>query len=331
MGSSTVTIESIVDYVSTMGELAPVLPVGGFSIKLATGIATDVIRDLLAQRFPFKWNRFKAPSFYTNSWQQDYAQVGLKKVDWLESATWVDINNTSLPKPSLPVEAVQDLQPTSISGNPPSQVCWKYNSELNQGVWPGAGKVYTNPVGANQLPTNGPTNILDAHGNILVLTQYGTTGAVAPDAGANAAEGTVVVDNTCRWTVASPDSQGYRVSPLPPQQGVVYQVNPIAQAVAPAAFTQMGQVINPIPDNYAQNFITGFIVYLYRNSPNPKMQQLFDTKRGAWLAAQGTALKQGDKETSAAGFIPDRSVVSPQGSWDIGPANPYLYPAWPGR
>lgn len=331
MGSSTRTIEGIVDYISSMGELAPVLPVGGISTLLALGIATDVMLDMLGQRFPFKFNRYKAPPFYTNSWQQDYAGIGITAIEWVESCTWVDINNTVLPKPTQPCEAVQDLQPTSISGNPPAQICWKFNSELNQGVWPGAGKVYTSPIGATQLPTNGPTNILDVNGNILVLTTYGTTGAAAPQLPANSPEGTTVNDGSCVWTVASPNSQGFRLIPLPPQQGVVYQLNPLCQKVAPPAFTEMSQVINPIPDNFAQHFIAGFCVYLYRNSPNPKMQAMFESKRQTWRGILGDVTKQADKETSAAGFIPDRSCVAPAGSWDIGPANPYLYPAWPGR
>jgi hypothetical protein len=42
-------------------------------------------------------------------------------------------------------------------------------------------------------------------------------------------------------------------------------------------------------------------------------------------------MKQGDREQTNAGFVPDRSVVAPQGGIDIGPANPYLYNVWPGR
>ena len=66
-------------------------------------------------------------------------------------------------------------------------------------------------------------------------------------------------------------------------------------------------------------------------SPNPKMQALFPTMRGEWLTAMESAMKEGDRELDNAGFIPDRSVVAPQGGIDVGPANPYLYNVWPGR
>jgi len=318
-----------------MGELQPVLPVGGYSTIVALGIASDVMAQLISQRFNWKWNREKIPPFYTNSWQQDYAQLSITTwpapLGWIEKAYWVDINNTALPKPTYPIEVKRDLDITSISGNPPAKIDWLSNNLLNYGAWPGANKTYTQPLGAVITPTNPPTNILDAAGNILILTQYGITGATAPAAAAKAAEGTTVNDGTCVWTVADPNSQGFRLIPLPPQQGVVYQVNVIAQMQAPPTFTSMGQQINPVPDDYAVWFREGYKAYCYAMSPNPQMQMAFERKRDLWLAAVGAALKQGDREDTDAGFIPDRSVVAAQGGLDIGPANPFLYNCWPGR
>lgn len=334
MGSSTTSIQSIVDYVSSMGELVPVLPAGGYSVQTALTMATDVMAELISQRFNFKWNREKILPFYTNSWQQDYA--GLSStwpayIGWIEGAYWIDINNTALPKPTWPIEVVRDLVPSSISGNPPAKIAWYPNKELLQGAWPGAGKVYTQPLGAIITPTNPPVNILDSNGNILVLTTYGTTGNPAPAAPASSAEGTIVNDGSCVWTVADPESQGFRLLPLPPQQAVVYQVNVVAQMKAPAPFTSMQQQINPVPDDHAKWFRDGFKAHCYEMSPNPQMRALFPKMRELWLAAIAGALKQDDRETDNAGFIPDRTVVAPQGGYDIGPANPYLYNVWPGR
>ena len=335
MGSSTVTLQSVNDQISSMGELQPVLPVGGYSTLIACGIASDVMGELISNRFNWKWNRMKVPPFYTNSWQQDYAQLSKTKwpapVGWIEGAYWIDINNTSLPKPTYPIEVKRDLDYTSISGNPPAKIDWLPNNQLTQGVWPGAAQTYTQPLGATITPTNPPTNILDAAGNILVLTTYGTTGSVAPVAAANAPEGTTVNDNTCVWTVADPNSQGFRLIPLPPQQGIVYQINVIGQMQAPAPFTSMGQQINPIPDDYAVWFKAGYKAYCYQLSPNPAMQRLFPEMRNGWIAAMVAALKQGDREDTNAGFVPDRSVVAGSGYMDIGPAWPYAGTAWPGR
>jgi len=317
-----------------MGELTPVLPVGGYAVQTLLTMATDVMSELISQRFNFKWNREKIPPFYTNSWQQDYAgfsSTWRAPIGWMEGAYWIDINNTALPKPTYPVEVVRDLVPSSISGNPPAKIAWYPNEELIYGTWPGAGKAYTQPLGAVITPTNPPVNIVDANGNILVLTTYGTTGLTAPAAPATSAEMTTVNDGSCVWTVADPNSQGFRLLPLPPQQAVVYQVNVVAQMKAPPPFTSMQQQINPVPDDQAKWFRDGMKAHCYEMSPNPQMRALFPKMKDMWLAAIMGDLKQNDRETDNAGFIPDRSCVAAQGGIDIGPANPYLYNVWPGR
>jgi hypothetical protein len=318
-----------------MGELQPVLPTGGFSTLTALTMATDVMAAMIAQRFNWRWNRMKVPPFYTSSWQQDYAQLSISTwpspIGWIEGAYWVDINNTALPKPTYAIESLRGLPVTSISGNPPAKIDWLPNNQLNFGVWPGPNLIYTQPLGAVITPTNGPVNILDMRGNILILTQYGTTGAVAPQALPNASEGTTVTDGSCIWTVADPNSQGFRLIPLPPQQGVVYQVNVIGQMQAPAQFTSMQQQINPIPDDYATWFREGFKAFCYQMSPNPQMQMAFERKKENWISAMASALKQGDREQTDAGFIPDRSVMQGPGAWEIGPANPYAWSVWSGR
>jgi hypothetical protein len=335
MPSSTVTLQSIVDYISSLGEIQPVMPTGGYTTNTACAIATDVMQSLISQRFNFKWNRMKVPPFYTNSWQQDYAQLSGNwpaQLGWIEGAYWVDINNTALPKPTYPIEAVRDLEVTSISGNPPCKVTEYPNNQLVQGVWPGPTVTYTNPLGLlTTTPTNPPINILDANGNILILTQFGVTGLVAPAAAPNAPENTVINDGSVKWTVVDPLGTGFRLKPLPPQQGVLYQVNVIGQMKAPAAFTTLGAQINPVPDDYSIWFRDGFRACSYQMSPNPSMQALYERKKENWLAAIAAALKQADREVDNAGFIPDRSVVAAQGGIDIGPANPFLYNVWPGR
>lgn len=335
MGSSTTTVEAIVDYASSLGELQPVLPVAGFSVNTALTISTDVMADMISQRFNWKWNRMLLPPFYTISWQQDYAGIGstyVSPIGWLETAYWTDQNNTSYPKPTYYIEIDRDLPVTSISGNPPAKIDWMYNKHLTYGSWPGAFVTYTQPLGALITPTNPKTNILDANGNILVLTTYGVTGANPPVLPAKSAEGLTVMDGSCAWTVASPESQGFRIMPLPPQQGVVYRVDVVAQMKSPPPFTSMQQQINPVPDDYANWFREGFIAYCYRMSPNANLRSQFITMRNLWLAAMESSRKQGDREQTNAGFVPDRSVVAGQGGVDIGPAWPYS-PGfiWPGR
>lgn len=322
MGNSTRTLQNVVDYAKTIGDLMVGMPVGGYTNFLALEIANDVMAEMLAQRFNWKFNRLKVPVFYTNSWQQDYASVNVANVGWLEHAIVIDINNTALPKPIFWLEAVRDLEQTSYQFGTPQQICWLPNSQLVQAAWPGAGIVIGNPVGANGQPANPIINILDASGNILILTTFGTTGAVAPDAGANPAVGTTVNDNTCVWTVANPAGQGFRISPLPSQTGVVYQVNVIAQA-RPPLFSQLGQFLDPIPDDFSRFFRDGFVALSHEHAVAPAVRGMAEKKKALWLAALADARGQGDREKDSAGFVPATNLMDEACGYNIGPAWPF--------
>lgn len=331
MGSSTTSLRSVVDYVSAMGSVAPILPVGGFSTEIALTMGTDVMRDMLKEPFNFKFNSFLVAPFFTNSWQKDYPTVSLKNLSYIEHVVAIDINNTATPKPRCWPEAVRDLETSYYAGSPPDQVSWFYNDRLEYDrPWPGPDQVYTPLLGAASTPVNGPMAILDAVGNILALTQFGTTGAAAPVAPVNSAPGTPVNDGSCIWTVCDPKAQGFRISPLPPQSGVVFQVNVIAQA-KPTIFTSMSQMLDPVTDDFAGAFRQGFITYCYQMSPDAKVNGQFNNKWALWQAALLGASKQGDRERDNAGFYPDRGVMAPGDVGPIGPANPYGYSNWIGR
>jgi len=58
---------------------------------------------------------------------------------------------------------------------------------------------------------------------------------------------------------------GIRVWPLPPQTGVVYQINLIGQyrpfAFSNGPFTSFAQTIEPIPDDFAKYFRDGLLLW----------------------------------------------------------------------
>jgi hypothetical protein len=324
MGNSTKTLQSFIDSVQTIGDLTPVLAnAGGYTLEPAITIANDVMTELIAERFNWKWNRVKLAPFYINSFQQDYASVGVNNIGWLESCTRVDIGNTQIPKPTNPVETVRDLQITSSQSGWPSQIAWLPNNLLEQGQWPGAGMLYTTPVGAIAMPNNGPTNIADSNGNILVLTGYGITGLQAPMAPPASAPGTLVPDGTCQWTVADPNAQGLRVNPCPPQNGNLWLIRPFAQAQPPQFTNSLAQKIDPIPDSYSKWFRDGFIAYCHRHSADPKVKARFPQAYELWMSSVLAAAKAGDREQEAMGFIPVRSIMDGGSGLNIGPAWPY--------
>jgi hypothetical protein len=310
----------IVDEVAIIGDLTPVLKsTGGYAAQPALSIANTVMGEMLSVRFPWKWNRAKIPPFVLTPLQQDYASINYKTIGWLENAVRIDINNTQVPPPSWKITAVRDIEIDNSVGGFPGEVCWFPNNQLEFGSWPGPGIVYTNPVGQTITNTNNVTNIYDSNGNILVLTQYGTTGSTAPVAPAITAAGVVINDGTCKWTVADPNAQGFRFLPRPPMGGNVWLVRVFAQMKAPPRFLNLGQFIDPIPDDYSKWFTDGFIAYSHRYSSNPAVLARFDRMKAAWLEGVAMAARQGDREDESKGFYPDQPIASPSFIQDQGP------------
>src|SRR6266567_8650238 len=72
---SSVTLQQIVDDINTYADLEPVLNVGGQTATKVLSIANTVMQAIFAEPFPYKWNEFNIPPIFSNSLQQDYAQV----------------------------------------------------------------------------------------------------------------------------------------------------------------------------------------------------------------------------------------------------------------
>jgi len=303
VGNSTITVQDMVDDVSTIGDLNPVLATtGGFANRPALTIANDIFGQMFSERFPWKWNRMKLPPFFLVSSQQDYASLNIRNISWLENGGRVQLNSTQVPPPYWPMIIVRDLAISRVAAGWPTHACWFPNDQLEQGTWPGANVTYTNPTGQAQTPTNPWTNILDAAGNILVLTKWGTTGATAPvvppftpagpgdEQPANYPVGVVVTDGTCEWTVADPQAQGIRVFPPPPNgsQANSWLVRLFAQKTPPR-FTNLQQTLDPVPDDYSQWFRDGFVAYAHRYSAVPTVKAKFEQLKADWIAAMEQA------------------------------------------
>ena len=175
MGNSTISVRNILDRVASKGIPTPLtIQASGYGPDLAVSMANDVMGDIIAERFNWKWNRTAAAAFYTNSFQQDYPQVGITNIGWLEDADRVDINNTAFPKPLKQLTVRRQLSRTSQSLTPIGELCWMYNSQLNYGTWPGAGVTFYALVSA-QVKQNPTMSMIDKNGNLLIVTGFGTT------------------------------------------------------------------------------------------------------------------------------------------------------------
>lgn len=336
MPSSTVSLQSIVDDAVRFGDLKPVLQAGGSSQEPALTIMNQVLAELCAKKYNWKWNE-QFVSFQTIGFQSDYAIVGVTGVGWLAGGWVTEINSSSIPKRKEKLEIVKDLEPSSDMYGRPSQACWLNNSSLQYGTWgsglvvpnvngtgqtnPGPNVVYTNPLGALIAPTNPITQITDPNGNLQVLTTYGTCGGTAPSwPAASAAVGTTTADGTAVWTVVDPYGQGFRLYPIEAGGGVVWQANIRAQR-KPPRFTSLAQFIDPVPDDYSQYVMQGFRAFCYQRSPEKDIRAKFQGEYELWQKALMEAPGQADREPESFGFYPSTDIMggfdecSPRPDW----------------
>jgi hypothetical protein len=355
-GQSSITLQDLVDDALSLADVAPALATGGFENQPALRIADTVMRAMLTggpngQPYNWKWNRFYVPPFPTISWQQDYFVPNLVTLGWLESCWANEFNITSQPKPKFPMDVVKDLQSTYIQTGYPGRICWLPNNLLLTGTWgatelqtitgqnnPGPGVVYTNPLGSQTQPLNPITQIKDPNGNLWVVTTYGTCGSTEPVWPKNpafptlmnpTADSTDVQDGTTVWTAINPNGQGFRLSPLPPQQGQVWTINPSAQSRI-TRFTSLNQSLDPCPDDLYPYFLQGFECEAYRRHPDLKVHSKYAAEYARWMKALDDAVKTFDREQDGFGFVPGQSIMGNSGNYlYVGPANPYSY-GWGG-
>lgn len=321
MGNSTIKLSDMYDWIAGRGIEDPRLKPSGYGDKLAIRMANNVIADLICDRLNWKWNSAVAAAFYTNSWQQDYPQLAQEGgiIGWGEDCTATRINDTSMPKPiQVPTPKWRRALPTTSQSRwQIGNLCWMYNRDLQLGLgtWPGADVTYQPLIGTGPTAQNPLMYFVDANGNILIVTTFGTTGTVAPSLPASSAEGTTVDDGSVVWTCVSPDSQGFRIDNLPSATAPVWQVVPTFQ-VEPPLFVNMQQKLDPIPDSYSRHFERGLQYEALEAAPNAEITKKLVFTKQQWLEALEKSLKQGDREVNAYGLQPAGSVVEPR--WACG-------------
>lgn len=350
---STVTLQNIADILAGIVDIAPILSVGGYSNLTMLTIANDVMNEMCAQPFPWKWNELILPQFYTNSYQQDYALVyptanrlSVLNLANLQRGIVFNMSTTSVPKPWGYVEIVREQTQATTSWNgicpffssPVFQANWELNSNLYYGTWgaansgnattgnnPVAGSLYTDPLIATSQPSNPITQIIDANGNLLVLTTYGTEGSTAPVSAPGSAAGSTCSGTgaTTIWTVVDPNGQGIRINPVPSQTGSVWQFNLVGQA-KPVRFTTLSQTLAPLPDWYEPTFRQGCTAQAYRYSAITDVRKKFDVEWPLWKQSLFLSREKSDKERDANRFTPARSVMG-----SGGPIGGWWGPNWP--
>lgn len=321
MGNSTYSYGDVLDSITARGVPDPRSGESGYANTLALELGTDAMADLLTERFNWKFNRQTATPFYTNSFQQDYPQLEQSAgiIGWGEDADKVDINNPMIPTPTWPMTWRRGLSRISTQVSPVApagwQLCWMYNKDLGWGKWPGPDVTFYPLVTSGVVQQNPLMNFIDANGNYLILTGFGTTGSTQPEAPAGSAEGYQVDDGTAVWTVVSGTSQGFRLWPLPNTTGPVYQINPYYQ-LDPPRITAYDQMLDPLPDSFIRHYRRALEFHCKGASPDPNLKKEFEMGYPKWLEGLRQAMKQGDREANAYALLPATSPVD--SVWDYG-------------
>lgn len=320
MAVSTITLQTVFDAIAAKGIPDPRNQSQGYGDTLALRLANNVMADLVTERFNWKWNRAVAAPIYTNSWQQDYPQPkqAAGAIAWGEDCDICDINNTQIPKPlnmDGPVIWAQELPRTSLSGRRPWRISWMYNDQLSWGTWPGAGVVFYPLVGTSSPVSENPImNFRDANGNYLILVGFGTTGNSAPAAPADSAEGVTVADGTCTWQVVDAKSQGFRLDICPGATGPTFQITPVYQ-MEPPTFSELGDLLTPIPDSFSRHFERGLQAGCVEASPNPGDRQRFPETQTQWLMSMDKIRQQANKNQDVYSLTPLTSPVEDRHGW----------------
>jgi hypothetical protein len=336
--SSTLNAQLLIDYARTFPWTTPVMGRAGYSTQPAVSFLDEVVKKILAKTNPWKWNSVRFPIIETQPYQQDYpTSISQNILGWLQSAVIVDVNNTSNPIPILPINTVDRLLPTIITGRP-QKVCWITNSNAQTAVWgrgypndPGPNMAYMNPLTIlGGGPGNNPnTSIIDSNGNILVVTKYGPgnvqgiTGSTPPTAVPNAVAGVNVVDGQITWTVQDPNGVALRVDAMATNQSLVWELRVLFQQ-KPPNITTLTQPITPIPDDLNYLVKQGFLAFCTKQTDRSK----FPEEYAQWLEDIQSAMGSSDREYQEFGFHPAQPIQG--GGGDSGNSGTWGYPGWPG-
>jgi hypothetical protein len=135
--ASTRTLQDTARWAATFTKLVPIIGVGGFQQEPALTICNNVLQEMIAAPFNWRFNSIQGNPFLTSycngssgtgcttnaqgaivgTFQQDYLQ-NYSDIAWIENATYTEVLNTTLPKPVDILEVAKNLQVSSVVGPP---------------------------------------------------------------------------------------------------------------------------------------------------------------------------------------------------------------------
>ena len=136
--ASTITLQDVVSWAMTFTKMVPIIGVGGFGEEPALSICNTVIAEMLQSPYNWKWNSSPFTTFTTDTAAntQDYLQP-LTDCAWIEGCTRIDTLSTQQPQPTVEMNVVRSLQPSSDVGTP-EKISFQYETDagVTFRLWP---------------------------------------------------------------------------------------------------------------------------------------------------------------------------------------------------
>lgn len=338
---STFTVQSTVNFASTLLDLMPLAGVGGFTNEPAISIARDVLQRLLAPPIPplpgqkplildWKFNRAEMGSLVTSPFRQDYKFAGATFFGPNMGAGIDLATNNALTIVSTTV-TIKLLE--TYNGNV-GDVCYitgtgsNYDSTFTQNgstsTWGGCtytitainGTTITATVsGGSPSGTSGSAGINDfgwlAAGTMV---DYNNTSAIQPTRHLNAVRDIQPISQSgIPQEVAVIQDLGtgvLRIRFNPALGSRPWMVNLVYQKKAPA-MADLTATWTPFPDELSYVYRQGFLAHGYRYLNSPKA----DVEDQKFEAAIRRALGGDDREISDKGLVPEEGMNTNPDAW----------------
>jgi hypothetical protein len=321
--ASTVTIQSVLNFCRTHGDLVPLADVGGFTNEPGLSLANDSLQFLCAQPNAWKFNRVASNILVTQSARQEYQFAGASAFTSQYGASIGLASNTAISESGNTV-TVTTLQPHNFSvGNTvymTGNTVAAYNSTYSEGPtssgWSGGWVITAVPSttsfqfthASSGLGTSGAAGITDFAW--LESAEMYDTRATEPNPrhweleAVRTMKRVSGVGRPSKIAVISESGGILTVRIEPVGNEVVWGITLNYQAKPPLK-TALSDTWAPFPDEFAFVYRQAFLARAYRYLDHRRA----DAEEARALATIGKAMARDDNETENQYVVPAFSLM----------------------
>jgi len=334
MSNTTITLQSVANFVSTHVDLMPVAGVAGYTNEPFLSIANSAISEILLSQIDWQFNRVEMPFFVTAQNKQDYTISGACAFTLGSTSTGASIGLSSTPSISVSagVVTVTTLEPHRFSAGDvvylsgvimTTGAASKYNSTFtdngSSSAWSGGWTIASVPTsttftfaatsGQNNADAGGAPGITNfawlASASMVQLSDTSSPQDSRTLQAVKELQPWSKVANPEKVAVVKDNGDGtlkVRFQYVP--GSTIWVVNLVYQAT-PIVKTALSDTWSPIPDSYSSLIRQATIYACYRYLGNPKETTEYQKFQALLQKASGAD----DRETSEVHVVPAESLV----------------------